>query len=150
MLPRATALDDRPLAPLRRGAGRVAAYGRAHAAGLFLVGHCAIAGAVQLTALVGDLARADRHLPDAATLAWAWLGLGLIAIIPALVTAALMLAPWRRITRLGIALGVGAAFYLLPILAMVGTFEPIATFVPVATLWHAALAFLPCAPPARR
>jgi hypothetical protein len=145
MLPRATARDDRRFGAIRRGASRAQAWWRSRALGVFVVGHCVLAGAVQLLALVADLARAGRDVPDAGTMAWAWLGLALIATIPALVTSLLALASSRRthVQRVLTALGIGAGFYVVPVLLLFGSLAPMGAFVPVATIWHATLAFAP-------
>jgi hypothetical protein len=152
MLPRATALDDRPLGAVRRAAHRFAAWWRVRALGGFVVAHCAIAGALQLGALIVDLSGNGRQIPGPTRLAWAWLGLALIASIPALVTTLLALASARRTlgARIAGAAALGVAFYLLPVLALAGTLRPVVAFVPVAALWHATLAFAPLPPAMRR
>src|SRR5262245_52811029 len=123
MLPRATALDDRPFGSVRRASHTAAAWWRAHALGGFVVAHCAIAGALQLGALIVDLAGAGREVPGSSRLVWAWLGLALIATVPALITSLIALASARRGlgARLAGALGLGLAFYLLPVLLIAGT-----------------------------
>src|SRR5690242_16921944 len=120
MIPRATALDPRPFAALRHGGGRVADWCRARALGVFVVVHCVLAGALQLGALVIDLARAGRPVPSGATLAWAWLGLALISTVPALVTTLGTLARGRP-PRFLAALVTGLLFYCLPVLLLVGS-----------------------------
>jgi hypothetical protein len=125
MLPRATALDARPLGFLWRAP-----------LGWFVAIHCALAGALQLGALIADLARAGRPVPSLPTLIWAWLGLALIATVPALVTVLLT----RRLSRV---IAIGMAFYLLPVLLLVRAVHPLLTFVPVALLFHTVLALAP-------
>jgi len=148
MLPRADVVDPRPLAGARR-AVRALAWWRTRSPGWFLVGHCAIAGVLQLAALVVDLVRAGRPVPDASALGWAWLGLAVIAMVPATITQIVrMIAPARRRgERAAQAFAVGLAFYaVLPGIALAGALRPIAVLVPIAVLWHLVLAAAPSSP----
>jgi hypothetical protein len=148
VLPRAALVEPGPLAGLRH-ALRGLAWWRTRSPGGFVVGHCATAGLLQLGALLVDLARAGRPAPDLAALGWAWLGLALVATIPALISAVLhaVAPPARRAAGVRRALAVGAAFYLvLPGIALGGALVTIATLIPVAVLWHGVLALAPFRP----
>lgn len=148
MIPRAAVIDPSPFAAPRR-ALRPLAWWRSAVPGWFLVGHCATAGALQLGALVIDLLRAGRPMPGAATLAWAWLGLAVVATIPGMMTMlAQMLSPPRAgRARLLQAAAIGIGFYaVMPLLILLGSIGPIAVLIPVAVLWHTVLA---AAPPTR-
>lgn len=139
MLPRATLVDG-PLGTLRRWTRRLA-WWRSRDVTPFVIGHCATAGALQLGALLVELSRAGRPIPPLATLYWAWLGLALIAAIPATVTILTAMSS-RRGRRLG-AFAIGLAFYALPVIVLAGAYRPIAILVPVAVLWHTVLARAP-------
>jgi hypothetical protein len=148
MIPRAAVIDPSPLAAPRR-ALRPLAWWRSRVPGWFLIGHCATAGALQLGALVIDLLRAGGPVPAAATLTWAWLGLAVVATIPGMITMlAQMLSPPRaRRDRILQTVAIGAGFYaVMPLLILTGSIGPIAVLIPVAVLWHTALA---AAPPTR-
>lgn len=148
MIPRAALVDPRPLAAPRR-ALRSLAWWRSSSPGWFLVGHCAVAGGLQLGALLIDLVRAGRPVPGAGTLAWAWLGLAVVATIPGMITmlAQMLSAPRAPRARGVQAAAIGALFYaVMPLLILAGAIGPIAVLIPVAVLWHTVLAV---APPAR-
>ena len=148
MIPRAALVDSRPLAAPRR-ALRPLAWWRSSSPGWFLIGHCVVAGALQLGALLVDLARAGKPLPSEATLAWAWLGLAVVATIPGMTTmlARMLSAPRAPRGRIVQAAAVGTVFYaVMPLLILGGAIGPIAVLIPVAVLWHTVLA---AAPPAR-
>jgi hypothetical protein len=145
MLPRADVVDPRPFAATRRAA-RGLAWWRTRSPGWFLVAHCAIAGALQLAALVVDLLRAHRPVPELGALTWAWIGLAVIATIPAAITQVVrMIAPARdRRERTLQAFAVGLAFYaVLPAIALAGALRPLAILIPVAVAWHAVLGAAP-------
>jgi uncharacterized membrane protein len=145
MLPRADVVDPRPF-PAARRVVRGLAWWRTRSPGWFLVVHSAIAGALQLTALVLDLVRAQRPVPELGALAWAWVGLAVIATIPAAVTQVVRMiapAPGRRERTLQ-AFAVGLAFYaVLPALALAGALRPLAILIPVAVAWHTVLGAAP-------
>jgi hypothetical protein len=145
MIPRAAVVDPSLLAAPRR-ALRPLAWWRSPVSGWFLIGHCITAGALQHGALMIDLLRAGRPLPSATTLAWAWLGLAVVATIPGMITMlAQMLSPRR--SRLAQATAIGVGFYaVMPLLILTGSIGPIAVLIPVAVLWHTVLA---AAPPTR-
>jgi hypothetical protein len=148
MIPRAAVLDPRPLAAPRR-ALRSLAWWRSPNPGVFLTGHAATAGALQLAALTVDLARVGQAPPAAPTLLWAWLGLAVVATLPGMITilARLLTGPRAAAARLAQAAAIGLGFYaLLPVMMLAGAVGPIATLIPVAVLWHTVLA---AAPPAR-
>jgi hypothetical protein len=148
MIPRAAVVDPRPFAASRR-ALRPFAWWRSQIPGWFLIGHCATAGVLQLGALLIDLVRAGGVVPPPATLAWAWLGLGVVATIPGMITMlACMLSPPRPLrARLLQSAAIGAGFYaFMPMFILGGAIGPIAVLIPVAVLWHTVLG---AAPPAR-
>lgn len=145
MLPRAALHDPSAQASVRR-ALRPLAWWRARTSGWFVIGHCTTAGLLQLAALTATLLVAGRPLPSPAALLWAMLGLALIALMPALLTAALrtVMAPRRRIGAVAQALLIGVVFYaVLPMLVLGSALGGIALFVPVAVSWHALLGFAP-------
>lgn len=145
MLPRA-ALHDRSASAGVRRTLRPLAWWRSKTSGWFVIGHCATAGLLQLSALVIALLGAGRPLPSTGALLWAALGLALIALMPALLTAALRTVrpPRRRTGAVIQALVIGVAFYaMLPLLVLGSALGVIALFVPVAVTWHALLGLGP-------
>jgi hypothetical protein len=150
MLPRASVHDRHPTAGAARRALRAAAWWRSPSTGWFTVGHCATAGALQLTALCVGLAVNRHAIPSSGALIWAWLGLGVVASVAALLTvAALSAKPRTRRTTFAWTATIGLAYYaVLPALALREALWPIATLLPVAVAWHLTFARVPLSDPA--
>lgn len=145
MLPRAELYDPRALAQVRRPL-RALAWWRSPSLAPFVIGHCLTAGALQLGALLIELARAGKAMPTATTITWAAIGLAMIAAIPVALTLVwrTVQAPASRAQRLIHAGVVGVAFYAaLPWLALGGGFGALALLAPVAVAWHLTLAGAP-------
>jgi hypothetical protein len=142
VLPRASIIDPRPLAALRR-----LAWWRTHNPAAFLFWHAVTAGTLQIAALLIDVARAGRVLPSALTTLWAWLGLIVIAAIPAGGNAIINVMrhrPASRPLRLAEAVLVGGIFYgVFPMIAIGGSIAQIGSLLAVATLWHLVIALGP-------
>lgn len=149
MIPRATVHDHRPRAALSRAIDSIA-WWRSRSTGWFTVGHCATAGALQLTALTVSLAARGRAVPSASPLLWAGLGLAVVASIAALLTvAALSAAPRSPRGRLAWTAAIGVGYYVaLPAIALGTALWPIAPLLPVAAAWHLTFARVPLNDPA--
>jgi hypothetical protein len=142
VIPRASVVDPRPLATLRR-----LAWWRSPSPAIFLAGFSVTAGTLQLAGLLVDQARAGGALPGTITLLWAWLGLIVIAAIPAsadAVTGVLRSRPAARRRRLAEAVAAGAIFYaILPLAAVGDGVLRVAGLLAAAALWHPVIALGP-------
>jgi hypothetical protein len=143
VLPRASIIDPRPLAAVVRRL----AWWRTHNPAAFLFWHAVTAGTLQIAALLIDVARAGRTVPSAMTILWAWLGLIVIAAIPAggnALIGVMRHRPASRQLRLIEAAMIGGVFYgAFPVIAIGGSIVQIGILLSVAVTWHLVIALAP-------